>query len=164
MNFTFEPLEVAEVRAIAEWRYAGVYAVYNFSGNLDIALPEMLDRRSPYFAVFNDAELIGYFCYGTAAQVRDNPEPHLYDEDGAITIGLGLRPDLTGRGYGATFVQAGLDFAPEHYHPTYFRLFVMPFNQRAIKVYERVGFRQFGVYLQHTESGQREFIEMHRPL
>ncbi|HZU66371.1 MAG TPA: GNAT family protein [Ktedonobacteraceae bacterium] len=71
-------------------------------------------------------------------------------------------PDLTGKKLGLTLVNAGLDFARKQFAPDYFRLFVLTFNQRAIKVYERAGFEHVGIYVQKNSNGEREFQEMRR--
>jgi [ribosomal protein S18]-alanine N-acetyltransferase len=63
---------------------------------------------------------------------------------------------------GLAFVNAGLAFAKEQFKPDYFRLFVLTFNERAIKVYERAGFQRVGIYVQHTEQEDRDFLEMSR--
>jgi len=39
---------------------------------------------------------------------------------------------------------------------------VLTFNERAIKVYERAGFQRVGIYEQHTEQGDHDFLEMSR--
>jgi [ribosomal protein S18]-alanine N-acetyltransferase len=162
MQFDFAPMEEADARAIQAWRYEGQYAVYNWEGEDDPG--EMLDRRSPHYAVRDErGELVGFFAYGSSAQVWDSGEPHLYSENKTITIGLGMRPDLTGKGLGLAYTQAGLDFAREHFKPEYFRLYVLAFNERAIRVYERAGFERTGIYTQlHPAYGKRDFVEMRR--
>lgn len=162
MNFTFQPMDEAAARQIMAWRYEEPYTVYNWEDE-DEPL-EMLDTRSPHFAVYDETgELVGFFAYGSSAYVWDSGEPQLYDEDRSITIGLGMRPDLTGKGLGLAFVNAGLDYARQHFAPASFRLYVMPFNERAIQVYERAGFERTGMYMQHHAGGARAFVEMKRP-
>ena len=164
MLFHFMPMEEADARAIIAWRYEGQYAIYNWEEEDDPA--EMLDRRSPHYAIKDEhGELVGFFAYGSSAYVWDSGEPHLYSEQNTITIGLGLRPDLTGqgKGLGLAFTLAGLDFAREHFHPDYFRLYVLAFNERAIRVYERAGFERTGIYTQVSPVyGKRDFVEMKR--
>jgi [ribosomal protein S18]-alanine N-acetyltransferase len=165
-RYTFSPISEAEARAILAWRYAGPYAVYNTEDDaqLEAGLAEMLDTRSPYFAVRDGSgDLIGFFAFGTAAEVGGGGAPHLMGADGLLSVGLGMRPDLTGRGEGLDFVNAGLAFARERYAPTIFRLFVLSFNQRAMRVYERAGFERVGTLHLSGEHGSREFIEMRRP-
>jgi ribosomal-protein-alanine N-acetyltransferase len=79
-----------------------------------------------------------------------------------VEIGLGLRPDLTGRGLGSSFLAAGLDFARQRFAPERFVLSVATFNERAIKVYERAGFARVRVYMHSTAGREWEFVEMSR--
>ncbi len=162
MEFHFVALEEADARAILAWRYEGQCTIYNWAEEDDPA--EMLDRRSPHYAVKDErGELVGFFAYGSSAQVWDSGEPHLYSEHNTITVGLGMRPDLTGKGLGLAFTQAGLDFAREHFAPDYFRLYVLTFNERAIRVYERAGFERAGIFTRlSAEYGNRDFVEMRR--
>ncbi len=64
-------------------------------------LAKLLDPRSwteTYYAVVNEpGELVGFFAFKRDGDVVD--------------LGLGLRPDLTGRGIGLPFLLAALDFA-----------------------------------------------------
>jgi len=162
VQFHFVLMEEADAREVLAWRYEGQYAIYNGEEEDDPA--EMLDRRSPHYTVKDErGELVGFFAYGSSAQVWDSGEPHLYSEQNTITIGLGMRPDLTGKGLGLAFTQAGMDFAREHFRPDYFRLYVLAFNERAIRVYERAGFERTGIYAQlSAEYGKRDFVEMRR--
>jgi RimJ/RimL family protein N-acetyltransferase len=105
---------------------------------------------------------VGFFGFGSSACVTGYGEPHLYSENNTITIGLGLRPDLTGQGKGLAFVSAGLDFARREFAPDYFRLFVLTFNERAIRVYEKAGFQRVRIVVQRNPQGERLFLEMNR--
>ena len=161
MKFIFTPMDEVNARTIQSWNYEVPYNIYNCTAEDDIS--ELLDRRSPHYAVKDDhGELIGFFAYGSSALVWDSGEPHLFSENNTITIGLGIRPDLTGKGLGLAFVNAGLDFARKQFKPDYFRLFVLMFNQRAIRVYEHVGFQRVGIYVQHNANGDTEFLEMRK--
>jgi [ribosomal protein S18]-alanine N-acetyltransferase len=95
-------------------------------------------------------ELVGHFSFKLKG-------------DRTLEIGLGLRPDLTGRGFGGSFVEAGLEFAREQFEPEQFVLGVATFNERAIKVYERAGFARVRVYMHVTGGAEWEFLEMARP-
>ncbi len=176
MEFRFTPVSEADVQAILAWRYDPPYTTYNAAadGSVDFDyVAEMTDRRSPYFAVqmVSDADWereppAGFFAFGSACEVGSEPdahaESHLHRADGSITIGLGLRPDLTGRGLGLPLVEAGLALARERYHPTLFRLFVYAWNQRAITIYERAGFTAIGRAGAPGPDGQPTFVEMTR--
>jgi [ribosomal protein S18]-alanine N-acetyltransferase len=164
MRFTFRLMDETDARAIQSWRYEDEYAVYNAGADEDDTPSELLDRRSPYYAARDErGELIGFFCYGTSASITGNAEPGIYGEDHNVLIGLGLRPDLTGKGLGLDFVNAGLAFGKEQFAPSAFGLYVMTFNQRAIRVYERAGFQPVREVIQHSPQGERPFLEMSRP-
>ena len=77
-----------------------------------------------------------------------------------LDLGLGLRPDLTGRGLGLGFVNAGLEFAKSQFSPKVIQLRVAAFNERAIKVYKRVGFIEVERFLNRTNGGEFDFIRM----
>ena len=80
--------------------------------------------------------------------------------DGALDFGLGLRPDLTGRGLGSEFVAAGLAFMQSRFPSQAIQLRVAAFNQRAIKVYQRAGFVEVERFLNRTNGGEYDFIRM----
>ena len=77
-------------------------------------------------------------------------------------MGLGLRPDLTGAGLGLDYVLADLGFARERYSPARFTLAVATFNGRAIRIYERAGFRRGNVYTHRANGGEYTFLAMAR--
>ncbi|MDQ6662067.1 MAG: GNAT family N-acetyltransferase, partial [Chloroflexota bacterium] len=141
------------------------YAVYNMTADPeDINVDkEMLDRRSPYYAVRNEhSELLGFFSFGTSAQPWSSNEPSIYTDNKTVTIGLGMRPDLTGKGSGLAFVNAGLNFAQQQFQPNAFRLYVLTFNERAIRVYEKARFRRVRAMEIENSYGKRKFVEMER--
>jgi ribosomal-protein-alanine N-acetyltransferase len=162
--WTFAPMAAEDARAIIAWRYDGPYAVYTSTQDEQAVVAELLDPRSPHVAV-RDAEgtLAGFFAFGTAAEVGGQRAPARFDEDRLLSVGLGLRPDLTGQRLGPSFVAAGLAFARERFAPASFRLFVLTFNARAIRVYERVGFVRTGIVRVPSPAGEREFLELRRP-
>lgn len=168
MRFVFALMEEAEARTIAQWRYGDPYAVYNRASVGVEDVTEELDRRSPYYAVCDErGTLVGFFNVGTSAEVSDCSEPGLYGADHradhSMAIGFGLRPDLTGRGLGGAFVAAGLAFARAQFAPSSFRLYVLAWNERAIRVYERAGFARTRDFTQRNIHGQNDFVEMRRP-
>ncbi len=149
-SFMFSQLSQEDAEAIAEWRYPEPYSFYDWSADVD-DLRELLDpalRGEAYWAVRDGDELVGHFSF----------KPN----EGTVEIGLGLRPDLTGRGLGAAFLAAGLDFARERFAPERFTLAVAAFNERAVTVYERAGFVPDRVYMHATNGGEWEFLEMSR--
>jgi ribosomal-protein-alanine N-acetyltransferase len=141
----------ADAEVVAGWHYPEPFSFYDWTADED-DLAELLDpalRGEAYFAVEDDTgALVGHFSF--------KPEGR------TLVVGLGLRPDLTGRGRGRSFLSAGLDFGRERFDPEEFSLAVATFNERAIKVYERAGFAPMRVYMHETNGGSWEFLEMRR--
>jgi ribosomal-protein-alanine N-acetyltransferase len=143
----------ADAEAIAGWHYPEPFSFYDWTADPG-DLAELLDpslRGDCYAAVEDDTgELVGYFSFKPG-------------DPGTVVLGLGLRPDYTGRGLGGAFVRAGLEHARSSYEPERFSLAVATFNRRAIKVYERAGFGAVRTYMHHTNGRDWEFLEMGRP-
>jgi [ribosomal protein S18]-alanine N-acetyltransferase len=164
VDVSFYPITPESARALATWRYSAPYGTYDIT-NATEAMDEMLDARSPWFIAFDSAGApLGYCCFGTAAEVGWEGIPRLWTTGNKmLSVGLGLRPDLTGNHFGLSFVEAVLSFAATQFAPSTFRLFVLPFNHRAIRVYERAGFEYVGERLApDTGSDAALFLEMRR--
>ncbi len=142
----------ADAEQIADWRYDPPYDFYDARAD-ETQLARLLDaeRRSDrsFSARDGSGELVGFFTYS-----RDGD---------TVVVGLGLRPDRTGQGFGARFVEQGLTFARDRYAPRRFRLDVAAFNERAVKAYERAGFVRTRSFIEDTNGGALPFVEMERP-
>ena len=141
-----EALSEEQAKAIAEWRYEFPYEWYDTAADpRRVELFANPARREGLRAVVDDGgELIGFFNF-----VREGDE---------VRVGLGIRPDLTGRGLGAQFIEAGLRYAIDAWSPKRFRLWVAWWNERALRAYRRAGFREVAEH-----EGKRRFVEMERP-
>jgi [ribosomal protein S18]-alanine N-acetyltransferase len=143
-------MEDEEATQISGWHYDPPYDFYDATSDPDDR-EELLDprrRKDAYFSVFDDGVLVGFFQFER--------------EGTRVDIGLGMRPDLTGRGLGGEYLRAGLEFARRRYSPERFMLSVATFNERAILVYERAGFRRNTVYKHNTNGGEYLFLSMAR--
>jgi ribosomal-protein-alanine N-acetyltransferase len=147
-RWSITPLTQAEAEEVAAWRYPGEYAFYDADSVPD-GLSELLDparRGDEYFAARGrDGSLEGFVQLEVAG-------------DG-VEIGLGLRPDLTGRGLGLAFTAAAIELA-EHREAERIVLVVAAFNLRAIHVYERAGFVETGRHMRHIGGREWEFVDM----
>ena len=65
-----------------------------------------------------------------------------YDDDEALDVGAGLRPELTGQGHGAAFLGAILEFGRRHFATRGFRATIASWNERALRMAERAGFER----------------------
>lgn len=126
-----------DARQIAGWRYDGEYAFYN---RREDALEETFENDGSSFSAFDEeGSLVGFFHFGDDGQIP-TVEEHVYEDD-ALDIGLGMRPDLCGKGLGLSFLREGLKFALKRFNVKTFRLSVAAFNERAVKVYGKAGFK-----------------------
>lgn len=140
-----------EAEEIISWRYPGEYSFYDIERDVEdmaeLRASEVREKR--YFSALSNGELVGFFDFDLQGDV--------------VEFGLGLRPDLVGRGRGARFLEAGLAFARERFAPKRFRLRVAAFNHRAIEVYKRTGFVIDRMYVHDFYGTPYDFLEMSRP-
>ncbi|MGM0751670.1 MAG: GNAT family N-acetyltransferase [Bacillota bacterium] len=150
MTLTFETMTQEQAEDIAyNWHYDGEYSFYDMEADKE-DLDKFLDsdtRGDSVFAVLKEDELIGFFSV-------DIVGPNICD------IGLGIRPDLTGQGKGLEFLNSGIDFVQSTFSPDKITLSVATFNQRAIKTYRKIGFKDIDTFMQDTNGSTYEFVKM----
>lgn len=149
-HFSFKPMGETDAQAIAVWHYEPPYDFYDMAQDPD-DLAELLNPQSwqgEYYAATDErGELAGFFTFR-------------WHDATTLEIGLGLRPDLTGKGLGLPFLEAGLAFGRSSFAPASFILHVATFNTRAIRTYERAGFNSQQTYMQRTNGSEYEFLRM----
>lgn len=155
MQLTFEPMSEQAAREIVGWRYGGEYSLYDDAGEEDVKLFADPDNR--YAAIYDGDLLVGYYCLGEDAQVPGGD----YAAD-ALDVGMGLHPDLTGRGLGAAILAAVLDHVREQQAVAAFRATVAAFNRRAQRLCQRVGFEVVNQFTS-TVGNRLEFVLMIKP-
>jgi RimJ/RimL family protein N-acetyltransferase len=130
--------------AISSWTYDFPYEWYDTSNDpRRIELFAHPAKRETLRAVVgDDGALVGFFNF-----VREGDE---------VRIGLGMRPDLTGRGLAQPFILTGLNYASLEWRPRRFRLWVARWNERALRAYRRAGFREV------KPLEESRFVEMER--
>ena len=147
----FSPMDEAAARTISNWRYEAPYEIYSLDcEDADQMVNAFIKPEYAYHAIIDrTGALAGYCCFGGDAQVPggdyDNP---------ALDVGLGVRPDLTGQGLGATFVSAVLRFARKKMTPHEFRVTVAEFNKRALREWQKAGFEPVQRF-ERTPDGMR---------
>ncbi len=124
------PMQREHACDIVDWHYAGEYSFYDLR-HYPEDIEEILDADRygvSLFSVLNrEGNLIGYLNF--------------VDEGKNLEIGVALRPEFVGKGMGSSFLKVGMDFARRTFIFKRFKIRVWKLNQRAIKVYEREGFR-----------------------
>ena len=135
------PLCAGDAAVLDSWKYDPPYDFYD-GDDEPVQNPERF-----FVSVDETGEITGFYYFD--------------EKDGAIEIGLGLRPDLTGAGLGAAFLRDGIAFARSRFGNRPLVLNVAAFNERAIKVYERAGFRETGRHVRtFARWGDVEFVDM----
>jgi len=148
---SFRVMTQEDAVEISGWHYPPPYDFYDATADAG-DLAELLDpelRAGHYLAAVGR----GGAVVGFAQLVADG---------GTVDVGLGLRPDLTGRGHGARFLEAVLAEARSRHAPDRLTLSVAAFNRRAITVYERAGFAEVARRQHATNGGVHEFVMMAR--
>ena len=152
MNFIFHLMKQKEAEEIAnKWKYDGIYSFYDSTNDLEDyqILTDPKKRIDPHFSCYSENKFIGFYCI----EIK---------EEKKVVLGLGLKPEFTGRGFGEIFVNAILDHILLNHETNEFILNVAEFNKRAIKVYKKVGFIEIEKYLQKTNGGEYNFIKMQK--
>ncbi|KFN01765.1 N-acetyltransferase [Bacillus clarus] len=150
MSYTFEVMTQEQAEEIAySWHYEGDYSFYDMEADEeDLAgFLNPKERGENIFAVWCTHNMVGFFNF-------NKTDIHTVD------IGLGMKPNMAGNGLGLDFVQAGIMFCKEKYKPRHITLAVATFNERAIKVYKKVGFEAVGTFVQETNGSRFEFLKM----
>ena len=125
-----------DLAEIATWAYEGPWSVYDSEGPLDPSLG--------YWAVVEvqpgGERLVGFACVGEDARV-----PGLPAADGVVDVGVGMRPDLVGRGLGPELARTVLDFAATR-GGRRLRAVVQDWNARSLRLLDRLGFVRTGTH------------------
>ena len=167
MKYHFVPMndEYAKI-IVKQWKYEPEYSIHDYENEAD----HILDKDSwgiGLFAVLNeDDELVGELTIeffnknDNCVEYEDVNKVNLNDAE--MWVGFGLKPELTGRGLGLEFITACINYALKAY--TYegeaVRLGVPAFNERAQKVYKRLGFEEFNRTEGEIEEKKYEAVQM----
>jgi RimJ/RimL family protein N-acetyltransferase len=157
-DLRFRPFCPADALITIAWRYPAPYSAYNLDPQDPKILAALLRPDYNYHAILQNDEVIGFFLLGPDARVRGGT----YDES-ALDIGFGLRPDLTGRGQGSSYFSAALRYIGAQTPERSLRASVVAWNQRAIRLCQRAGFRVLGHFISLHEDKKEEYVMLLKP-
>ncbi|MGM9619399.1 MAG: GNAT family N-acetyltransferase [Oscillospiraceae bacterium] len=148
---THRCLTEEDKREICAWKYGGEYAVYDLppyeamrQAGLGFADP---GKAKQYLGFWRGDALIGFV--------------NILEEAAEVFIGLGVRPDCCGKGYGCEILREAYRIAKARYPAKPLYLEVRTWNRRAIRCYEKAGFAIDGEpYELTTLSGKGLFYRM----
>ena len=157
MNYNFVKMNKNYAKEIHTWEYDDEYSRYSYTNSECLMDP---NSWGTMFAVLDDdnnlvAEVTFY------SNDNSNETENLFEE-ADIFYGQGMRPDLTGKGYGSSLVKESIKFAIDKfdYKREYIYLDVLSFNKRAYKAYEKAGFEFFKEHSEEYDGEKYEFIRM----
>jgi RimJ/RimL family protein N-acetyltransferase len=139
----------ADARSMLRWRYEPPYDIYNLeSEDVEADVQFLIDPRNRYYTITDQQDnMVAFCCFGLDARVPGGD----YREE-ALDIGLGVRPDLTGQGHGHQYARAVVGFARRELRAVAFRVSVAAFNLRALRVWEKAGFRPASTFARETDG------------
>ncbi|XEC92521.1 GNAT family N-acetyltransferase [Paenibacillus tarimensis] len=147
-----------DAKIISTWMYPQPYNIYDMDGSEE-CINELMN--GDYFcAKDNKEQIIAFMCSGKSARVPGGNEIGIYNNPEIIDIGLGLRPDLTGRGLGSHFLKEAISFISKRNNKSEFQLVVAAFNERAIRAYEKAGFQRKELFHSKVADFNIPFLAM----
>lgn len=145
------PMSNDHARKILEWHYPGFLSFYDlrhYPEDVEEILDQSLYGNTLFSVIDRRGELIGELILTPVG------------ED--IEIGLGLRPDLVGKGRGKELLNKGMEFARAQSQFRRFVIRVWKLNNRAIRLYQKAGFQIESEYLNDIEGIPFRFLVMSR--
>lgn len=133
---------------MASWAYPGPWSVYDVTGPVDPA--------EGFWAVVDDnGDVAGFACFGVEARV-----PGLEERPGVLDVGVGMRPELTGRGLGRQFAGAVLDHGRAVSGISRLRAVVQDWNERSRRLLLGLGFEETGEH----HVGEARYVVYEQPV
>lgn len=151
----FHCLTKADKRVICGWRYPGEYAAYDMP-----TYDEVVRAGGSFTDPAKEKEFLGFTEGGALVGfVRLKEEPK------ELFVGIGVAPELCGRGYGRQMLAQAAVLAGKRWPGKPLYLEVRTWNRRAIRCYEKAGFHIVGEpYELTTGCGPSLFCRMTRPI
>lgn len=149
MEYVKKVMTLEDAVKITGWSYSKPYDFYNMDNKEEI-ISEL--RSGVYEAVYSYEKLFGFFCTGESAQILIETALPIYKSENAVDIGLGICPDMTGKGLGRGFVSFVIGCIRQNGGKAALRLTVADFNKRAITVYEALGFKKTAQFIRPLDS------------
>lgn len=140
-----------EKEIIASWKYEGEYAMYN--------LPSYKEQKEKSMALANPKRTKNYYVYYDENTLLGFT--NILEEEKEVFMGIGVNPNLCGKGYGKHILLVACGIAQDLYPNKPLYLEVRTWNERAIRCYEFAGFKIDGeAFEQSISIGKGEFYRM----
>lgn len=147
--FRFVPMTRDQAEELCGWRYEPPFDLYRWAD-----WPRMKEEGIEFG---DDAIRERQYISAVDAQGRMIGFVQLFPIVGVTRLGLGLRPDLCGRGLGPAFARAAAEEALRRAPGDAVDLEVLVWNARAVRAYSKAGFAIEDTYERLTPTGPAEF-------
>lgn len=152
MEYDIKNMDDEILKEIISWRYEDKYSEYNMD-----SYDKLKERGSSITKQENSNNYLCYFKNGTLVGYTNTT----LKKDGNIFIGIGLAPKYCSKGLGREILNNTIKVAKDKYPDKKIVLQVRSWNERAIKCYEKVGFKIIKKYSSEDYNGiQTEYIAM----
>lgn len=150
-KLTYRNLSEEAKRRICAWKYEGKYELYNLPSYEKMQAQQRgfmnPENEKNYYGFWDGDVLMGFV--------------NLSEKEKEVSIGIGVRPDLCGKHYGQQILAIAYEISKKLYPDKSLYLEVRTWNVRAVKCYEKAGFRIDGkAYERTTGIGTGIFYRM----
>ena len=148
MKISFKPMTRTYAKEIVSWKYDPPYNIYEYpEDEKNKSIDDLTDKKNHFFAALYDGKLVGFRSFGKDGRVTGGNYDKSY-----LDTGGGLRPDLTGKGFGPAIISQGLEFGAQTFGTLKFRVTIAEFNKRAQKACEKIGFKQYESFIRPKDG------------
>lgn len=145
-------MTIDEAVDVASWRYSGDWSVY------DLSTPQpIIDNLASYRSVASGNEVVGFYCTGVEARVAG-----MVDVPAILDVGMGMHPELVGRGNGARFGEVVLRDLEARHSGVTLRAVVQSWNERSLTLTHRLGFQPVGKLVVVQDGRKLTYDVLHR--
>ncbi|RSK27678.1 N-acetyltransferase [Bacillus sp. HMF5848] len=148
MNMTFRKPTKEDAEFIATWKYEGDYSFYNNDKTeAKLQWAQNIYKEDNTFVICDECDNVLGNC---SFELEDNE----------YILGVQMNPSFTGQGSGTEFVSHILQFGKETFNYESITLFVATFNKRAIRIYDKLGFKTTDSFIANANNEITEFVVM----
>lgn len=145
----FHRMTEDEKYKVCGWKYEGEYAIYNNPPYKEQLRDHsgFANPKNSFYSFYDEDKLVGFI--------------NLFEEEKEVFLGIGVAPDHCSKGYGQQMCRIACDLSKQLFAGKTVYLEVRTWNTRAVKCYEKAGFRIVGdSIIQTTPIGTGEFYHM----
>lgn len=157
MVYTFKLLDESAAMTVGTWKYDAPYERYSLDQGKE-CIEELLNGT--YYGVYKYDYLIGYFCFGVSATIPTGDLYNIYQSKEYMDVGIGLKPEFCGKNQGEEFFNEILNYGTRTFGYKKYRLTVAAYNERAIKLYEKIGFEKHVNFIEYLDDGENNYEVM----